>query len=271
MTGRIGFRSEQGEDRPVEPAQPEREQAAPARKSVVQVYFAARNMSLAYYNDRFDLHCGDLVYVDGKLEGLRGRVTGVNYNFRIRVADYQRVIALVDTSVSGRFHMAGSHFVTFERAALSAGKVALWYLPPAKEDEEIVSGSDDTVFRLDAPEELKVSPEKIERGERYYGDSRVRYLCVDDARGYAIVEGSRPYEVEFEYRNGEIRSLTCSCYCNGICKHEVATLMQLREMLKRIEENYAEEYEHSHYFAAIYKPVLFAFAIEGRESGSITL
>lgn len=56
---------------------------AEARKSVVQVYFAGRGMTLAYYNDRFDLHPGDKVYVDGKLEGMLGRVMEVNYNFKI--------------------------------------------------------------------------------------------------------------------------------------------------------------------------------------------
>ena len=35
------------------------------RRSVVQVYFAANHRSLAYYNDRFDLKPGDLVFVDG--------------------------------------------------------------------------------------------------------------------------------------------------------------------------------------------------------------
>ena len=37
------------------------------RYGYVQEYFAERNMNLAYYNDQFDLHCGDTVYVDGKL------------------------------------------------------------------------------------------------------------------------------------------------------------------------------------------------------------
>ena len=55
-----------------------------ARKSVVQVYFPERHASYAYYNDRFDLKCGDIVFVEGKLEGIRGRVTEVNYNFKIK-------------------------------------------------------------------------------------------------------------------------------------------------------------------------------------------
>ena len=36
-------------------------------------------MTLPYYNDQFDLHRGDLVFVDGKPEGLRGRVVNVTY------------------------------------------------------------------------------------------------------------------------------------------------------------------------------------------------
>ena len=70
--------------------------------------------SLAYYNDQFDLKPCDRVYVDGKLEGQLGIVTAVNYNFKIKLSEYKRVIALVKTDVHGKFYMAGSHFVTFD-------------------------------------------------------------------------------------------------------------------------------------------------------------
>ena len=53
-----------------------------ARKSVVRVYFPVRNMTLSYYNDMFDLHKGDIVYVDGKLEGLQGRIVDITYSFK---------------------------------------------------------------------------------------------------------------------------------------------------------------------------------------------
>ena len=58
------------------------------RKSVVRIHFSARNMTLSYYNDAFDLKVGNLVYVDGKLEGLRGRVVDITYNFKIKLSDY---------------------------------------------------------------------------------------------------------------------------------------------------------------------------------------
>ena len=61
--------------------------AVTPRKSVVRVHFPARNMNLSYYNDAFDLKCGDIVFVEGKLEGLRGRVVDVAYNFKIKLSD----------------------------------------------------------------------------------------------------------------------------------------------------------------------------------------
>ncbi|MBR4889483.1 MAG: hypothetical protein IKU17_10090 [Clostridia bacterium] len=228
-------------------------------------------MTLAYYNDQFDLHRGDIVYVDGKLEGLRGRVTDVNYNFKIRISDYKRVIAVVDTTVSGQFFMAGSHFITFDRTALPAGKAASWFKAPEKEEEEFASGFDDTAFHLHDLSGMNVSALIAERGHEYYTENRVRYICMDGRKGYAIVEGSEAYEVEFEYHKGEISQLTCSCYCSYNCKHEFAVMLQLKETLKWIEKHCADEYERTGYFVAVDKSALFAFAIEDKEMGSFTL
>ena len=63
-------------------------------RSLVLIHFPARNMTLSYYNDQFDLHCGDLVFVDGKLEGFRGHVVDVCYTFKIKLSDYKRVISV---------------------------------------------------------------------------------------------------------------------------------------------------------------------------------
>ena len=57
------------------------------RKSLVQVRFPGKGMALSYYNDLFDLKPGDLVYVDGKLEGQLGRVVEISYNFKIKLSD----------------------------------------------------------------------------------------------------------------------------------------------------------------------------------------
>ena len=271
MAFKIGFATERSENKPVETTYTVTQQSATPRKSVVQVYFAGRNMTLAYYNDQFDLHRGDMIYVDGKLEGMRGRVTDVNYNFKIKVSDYKRVIAVVDTTVNGKFFMAGSHFVTFDKAALPVSKAVTWYKAPAKDDDEFITGSDDTTFRLDDLKDMNVSAAIAERGHNYYLENRVEYICIDGSKGYAIVKGSAAYEVEFEYRGGKISNLTCSCFCSYNCKHEFAVMLQLRETLELIKKNYADEYDRTSYFAAINKSTLFTFAIDGKDTGSFTL
>lgn len=250
---------------------PASQQTTGPRKAVVQVYFANRNMTLTYYNDQFDLHCGDIVYVDGKLEGLRGRVTEINYNFRINISDYQRVIAVVDTSVHGQFFMAGSHFLTFDRAALPSNKVTTWFKAPPKENVEIVSSHDDTMFLLADLKGMKIRTEIAERGHNYYVENKVKYISIDGTIGYAIVEGHKSYEVEFEYCDGAISRLTCPCFCIGSCKHQFAVMLQLREALEIIEKHYTSEYNQSGYFAAIDKGTLLSFAVGSKDTGSFIL
>ena len=241
------------------------------RKSMVEVYFSARNMTLTYFNDKFDLKCGDLVYVEGKLEGLQGRVTGVNYNFKIKVSDYKRVIAVVDTNVSGQLFIAGSHFVTFDSSVLPSEKILTWFKAPAVDDDEYISGSDDTAFVLEDLSGLNVTPMIADRGCSYYKQNRVRYICLDGSKGYAIVEGTETYEVDFEYCGGMISGLTCSCFCSYNCKHEFAAMLQLKDTLELVEKNYSDEFEHTGCFAAIEKTTLFSFAINGKEKGGFVL
>ena len=272
MAFKIGFNASSCDPKPAQSTctlPPE--QAAP-RPCVVQVHFPARNMTLAYYNDRFLLSPGDFVYVDGKLEGLRGRVTEVNYNFKIKLSDYKRIIARVDTEVHGEFFFTGSHFVCFDADVLPYEKALLWFTPPKDtEDGDVVSGQDDTAFPLHDLKTMNINPTVAQRGYDYYMDNKVRYLCLDGTHGRAIVAGSHIYEVEFEYRNGQISGLVCSCFCSGNCKHEFAALLQLRETLDYIEASYADQYERTGYFAAILKGSLFTFAIDSKHHGRFML
>jgi len=241
------------------------------RKSVARIHFPARNMTLSYYNDAFDLKRGDIVYVDGKLEGLRGRVVDLTYNFKIKLSDYKRVIGVADTQVRGEFHFAGSHFVSFDRAALPYEKIITWFKAPEKEDEVYVSGNDEQSFRLDDLSTMKISGSVAERGHDYFVENKVSYICLDGAHGRAIVEGSQAYELEFDYCNGEVQNLTCSCFCSYPCKHEFAAMLQLRETLGIIEKNYAKLYDETCYFAAVSKGTLLNFAVDGKDTGSIVL
>lgn len=191
MKGKIGFIKTDYETKEFENKLETGKMEIMARKSVVQVYFPDRDASYAYYNDQFDLKCGDIVFVEGKLEGMRGRVTDVNYNFKIKLSDYKRVISVVDTDVKGEFYMAGSHLVTFDANALPNTKVVSWFKAPIKEEDEFVSGSDETVFSIDNLSGMNISSKIAERGHDYYVSNRVSYICVDGNQGYAIVEGSK--------------------------------------------------------------------------------
>ena len=235
------------------------------KKSVVQVAFPERGQPLAYYNDRFDLRCGDIVYVDGKLEGQRGRVVDVCYNFKIKVSDYQRVIAVADTQVQGRFFLAGDHFITFDRETLPYQQAILWFKAPDKEDEEIVSSNDDSTFPLADLSKMGVDSVIAERGHRYYLENRVKYLRLDGNRAQGIVTGSKPYEVEFTYEDGQISNLVCNCFCCYPCKHDFAVMLQLRETLKYIEDYYASDFEAAKHFTIIHRETLFDIAVRGRE------
>ena len=74
--------------------------------------------------------------------------------------------------------------------------------------EEYVSGSDGSSFNLDNLSGMNVDMSTAERGRNHYVNERVAYISVDGAKGYVVVEGSKAYEVEFEYRGGEISRLT---------------------------------------------------------------
>jgi len=268
MKQKIGFWNEiQGDADNITCSKDEAPVSAP-KKSLVQVYFPKRGMDLSYYNDQFDLQVGDIVYVDGKLEGLRGRVTAVNYSFKIKLSDYKRGIAVADTHISGELRMAGSHLVSFAPQTIPYEKIITWFKAPDKEDDVYVSGSDDHSFRLDDLSGMKVTSAIAERGHDYYTENRVVYLCIDRGHGRGIVEGTSPYEIEFDYGGGEIKNLTCSCYCGYPCKHTFAAMLQLRETLKLLEEKDGFDWNEGGYAAEISQGAFFSFAVDGKTTGS---
>ena len=268
MKFKIGFTADNLTENVIVPVNHQQEKTMP-RKSVVDIHFQNFHKVLSYYNDQFDLQCGDLVYVEGKLEGQIGCVVSVNYNFKIRRSDYKRVISVADTNVSGEFFMSESMFITFDRNTLPCSKVVTWFKAPS--DDEFVTGGDNTVFALDDISSMNVSSEIAQRGYDYYMNNKVRYLCIDGTKGYAIVEGSNNYEVEFEYNNRDISNLICSCFCSYNCKHEVATMLQLKETLEIIEKNYADKFKESNYFSAVNKATMFSYVVGRKSNGKISL
>ena len=158
-------------------------------------------MKFSYFNDRFELRVGDIVYVEGKLEDLRGQGVDVTHNFRIKISEYKRIIGKVDTSVSGNLHMAGSNFVVFTPNAIPFEKVLISYKIPDKEGDESVTGNDDTSFTLDNLSVMHISSEIAECGHDYYLHNKISALM--ELAGMRLLK-AQPYEVEFTYKTGRL-------------------------------------------------------------------
>ena len=272
MSFKIGFIAENGnkEQRISDITKNNKKCINNARKSVVDVFFPDRHLTCAYYNDMFDLKCGDIVYVDGKLEGLRGRVTDINYTFKIKLSDYKRVIGVANTNVSGELFMAGSHFIAIDRGVLPFEQVLTWFKAPESEEEDFVSSIDDESFNLDDLGGMKIDKSTADKGHEYYIENQVQYIELDNNKGRAIVTGGKPYEIEFNYDDGKISGLVCNCYCTGTCKHEFATMLQLRETLRLIDKEYGDGFDLD-YLAIVNKATFFEYVLNNKTNGGFKL
>lgn len=206
------------------------------KKSLVKVSFEHSSYEPIYYNDKFNIEVGDKVYVDGKFEDKIGTVIEVNYNFKIKTSEYKKVIAVADTSVKGLFSQHDFYMTTFDSNALPPEKVKLWFNSPLKENDEVISCSDGKSFELNKMKESFDEWTTL-RGISYHKSKNVLYFHFENNHIYAIVEGSKNYEIEFDYRDGVVSNLMCSCFCTGNCKHEYAALLMLQDMLKLIEKH----------------------------------
>lgn len=270
MSFKIGFVAEPEKNEPTyQNTTMQKEFRTAAKKSVVDVYFPDRNITCSYYNDMFDLKRGDIVYVEGKLEGLRGHVTNVNYTFKIKLSDYKRVIGVADTDVIGEFHLAGSHFITTDSGALKFEQIITWFKAPS-EEEEFVSNEGEEVFNINLLGDMNINKSTADKGYEYFMENRVAYIELDHGKGRAIVVGSKPYEVEFNFANGDISGLVCNCYCTGACKHEFAVMLQLKETLDIIADNY-KFVDTNDYLAIVNKVVFFKNAVDSKTKGNFII
>lgn len=134
------------------------------KPTIVQIFFPDRNRTLSYYNDRFGLRVGDIVFVDGKLEGSRGRVTAISTHFKVKVEDYKRVTGVADTHVVGQFFHASAHLITFDPLVLPWKQFCSWVKPPQEDEPEYDISYDEDGFPLDDFSGLKMTEAVAERG-----------------------------------------------------------------------------------------------------------
>ena len=233
------------------------------KRSVVRVYFASRHLTCSYYNDRFDLHKGDYVYVSGKLEGLRGEVQEVSYTFKIRPSAYERVTDLVDMKAAGEWRLDGSYLLSFDENALSGEQVIAWFRAPSK--EEALMSDDGFTFEnvRDLVSEKRLFSGTLEEGEALMADNALAYLSVEDGKGMAVVESRGTYYVvEFTYMDQRFGAVVCDCYGVGLCRHSVAALLKMQQLLELFRERYASVWTQEKRVSVVRKDIFFNYVIK---------
>lgn len=240
------------------------------KKSVVRVFFPHRNFACSYYNDMFDLKLGDLVFVEGKLAGKIGRVVEINYNFKIKLSDYMRVISAADTEMHGECYLADSYVVTNDKKVLSFDKVKSWYTPlvDPEEEEETVSSCDGSIINIDNLQDLNINKEVASNGFDAFRENAVLFFEIDNGNGKAIVNTSEPHFLEFEYNNREIKNLVCDCYDVGICEHELAFLLQLKETLDLVQKEYG--FTEEKYIVSVERDEFIKFVLNSKNTGKLS-
>ena len=209
-------------------------EASPARavsvdipvRSLVSINFERINHALTYYNDQFDLKPGDRVFVTGKLEGEIGIVESVTTKFRIRLADYQKVISLAQTPIRGNYSPKGNMLRSYDPEALSPDEFRKWMLPPRliddNQNEEILFG-DGYEIPMEDPSTAEGShPVVFDRAIDLCRSGKVGYISFRNGEGKAFVRGSKWYEVGFSICNNMLQEAYCECPYAGLCKHLLA-------------------------------------------------
>ncbi len=226
----MGFGREDRNDTP-NVVTPQVEEPKKPVRSLVRVRFEDFERELTYFNDRFDLNCGDRVFVSGKLEGKPGFVTSVTTKFKIRLSDYERVIALAQTPIHGAYKPVADKMLSYDSNALSPEAFRTWILPPEEqvldEEDEIIYG-DGYEIPLDDPHRADgVEPAVFDRAVEYCRSGKIGYVSVKDGVGRAFVRGKEWYELEFRLRNNTIVEAYCGCPFPGLCKHLLAVAIML--------------------------------------------
>ncbi len=223
------------------------------KKSLVSLSFEGINKAYTYYNDTFDLQIGDKVFVSGKLYGKIGCVQDVNYCFKIKLSDYERVIAKTDTEIKGDFIFYSDKAISFN-TNMTPEKFEKIIIPPQldKDDRKQIAQNinDDFLYG----EGWSVNLENYIESEyitKYEADEAldmclngdVVYLSFDGEKGVAYIGDGEYRKVEFTYDGENVNDIYCDCLYPGnkICKHEIAmliTMKMLMECEKIAEKNF---------------------------------
>ena len=127
MKFKIGFTAEKETEKKAPETETKAPEEAPARESLVRVYFPQRGFDCTYYNNLFDLHVGDLVYVDGKLEGKRGKASPQRTGERRKRRDVPLTLEKDDSGLGRDVYMRKIEAQLAEKGRAEGTKVPWGY------------------------------------------------------------------------------------------------------------------------------------------------
>lgn len=247
-------------------------QQNPVQPSVAEVYFYEEDVALPYYTDRFNLKQGDLVFVEGKMAGKRGRVQKVSHIFRIKADEYEQIKCVVAFKKSNKLYFSTSHLIEFRARLLPIEQAKCWFGVP-EEKGKLLIGEGSETFRVSDPFTTGVNYEfGMKAHDEFFRKNKVKYISLENGSGYAIVLDDQPYEVRFRMnKNGTGRALTCTCREVGVCVHGQAAVFELWELMDTIMEKYRNEYFRFNRFYAVSKDFILPLLMNAKKSGSITI
>lgn len=199
--------------------EPEKTEKASVVPTVVEVKFDD-GRQYPYYNDKFDLKVGDVVFADGKLFGRPGRVVSVTEKFKVSLDYYKRIISVLDLSFHGSFRRVQGFMVCEGETTLTAEQVKGWFLPPSEKEEEFIKGKGETIVLEEC---LPFDEAELCKAEAIFYEERCHFVSVVNKKGFALVEGKRGiYTLDFTFENGVADNLFCDCIKPTACGHMAA-------------------------------------------------
>lgn len=204
-----------------------------AAKRLVEIKFD-NGMLLTYLTDIETIEVGDLVTVEGKLEEEIGEVKSVKKSFKIPKFEMKWVVDVLDRDVSGEYFKLNADMVSFN-SVLTAKKFMTMAAGVKYEDNQTIGEEEMQVELANFEEEEVFDNELVKiRGKELFKADAVMFISLKDGVGKAIVRGGDWYEIDFGYKAGYITYIACDCPYFAECKHEVAVLYKLKDVLGKL-------------------------------------
>lgn len=202
---------------------------------LVEIKFE-NGMCLSYLSDIETIEVGDLVTVEGKMEDSIGLVKTVKKSFKIPKFEMKWVERVLDRDITGDYFRLNEDMVS-TNCALTAEKFMTVYVGNKYKANQGV-GEDEMDLLLEDFEKNELFDNELVKlkGKELFKANAVPFISLQNGVGKAIVRGGEWYEIDFHYSAGRITYMACDCPYFGECKHEIALLYKLRELLKKLSE-----------------------------------